>query len=226
MTTDADVDEPGETMARISVLIADDHALIRNGIADIINRENDLEVVAEASNGLEAEELFKAQRPDVGLLDLRMPKLDGLDVLRRIMKWQPASRLIVLTTYDDEKDIAEALKAGARAYLVKDTSANELITCIRNVAAGQTYIPPAIGAKLAAQMNQVQLTVRELTVLKLIAKGDSNRVIAETLHISEATVKVHATNLFHKLDVTSRTEAIGVAIRRGLIRFGHGYSEV
>ena len=226
MTTDADVDEPGETMARISVLIADDHALIRNGIADIINRENDLEVVAEASNGLEAEELFKAQRPDVGLLDLRMPKLDGLDVLRRIMEWQPASRLIVLTTYDDEKDIAEALKAGARAYLVKDTSANELITCIRNVAAGQTYIPPAIGAKLAAQMNQVQLTVRELTVLKLIAKGDSNRVIAETLHISEATVKVHATNLFHKLDVTSRTEAIGVAIRRGLIRFGHGYSEV
>ena len=213
-------------MARISVLIADDHALIRNGIADIINREGDLEVVAEASNGLEAEELFKAQRPDVGLLDLRMPKLDGLDVLRRIMEWQPASRLIVLTTYDDEKDIAEALKAGARAYLVKDTSANELITCIRNVAAGQTYIPPAIGAKLAAQMNQVQLTVRELTVLKLIAKGDSNRVIAETLHISEATVKVHATNLFHKLDVTSRTEAIGVAIRRGLIRFGHGYSEV
>ena len=226
MATVADADEPGETMARISVLIADDHALIRNGIADIINREGDLEVVAEASNGLEAEELFKAQRPDVGLLDLRMPKLDGLDVLRRIMEWQPASRLIVLTTYDDEKDIAEALKAGARAYLVKDTSANELITCIRNVAAGQTYIPPAIGAKLAAQMNQVQLTVRELTVLKLIAKGDSNRVIAETLHISEATVKVHATNLFHKLDVTSRTEAIGVAIRRGLIRFGHGYSEV
>ncbi len=212
-------------MARISVLIADDHALIRNGIADIINREGDLEVVAEASNGLEAEELFKAHRPDVGLLDLRMPKLDGLDVLRRIMGWQPASRLIVLTTYDDEKDIAEALKAGARAYLVKDTSANELITCIRNVAAGQTYIPPAIGAKLAAQMNQVQLTVRELTVLKLIARGDSNREIAETLHISEATVKVHATNLFHKLDVTSRTEAIGVAIRRGLVRFGHGYSE-
>ena len=226
MTTDADVDEPGETMARISVLIADDHALIRNGIADIINRENDLEVVAEASNGLEAEELFKAQRPDVGLLDLRMPKLDGLDVLRRIMEWQPASRLIVLTTYDDEKDIAEALKAGARAYLVKDTSANELITCIRNVAAGQTYIPPAIGAKLAAQMNQVQLTVRELTILKLIAKGDSNREIAEALHISEATVKVHATNLFHKLNVSSRTEAIGVAIRRGLVRIGHGYSEV
>ena len=213
-------------MARISVLIADDHALIRNGIADIINREGDLEVVAEASNGLEAEALFKAQRPDVGLLDLRMPKLDGLDVLRSIMEWQPASRLIVLTTYDDEKDIAEALKAGARAYLVKDTSANELITCIRNVAAGQTYIPPAIGAKLAAQMNQVQLTVRELTILKLIAKGDSNREIAEALHISEATVKVHATNLFHKLNVTSRTEAIGVAIRRGLVRIGHGYSEV
>ena len=226
MAKDADTDEPGETMARISVLIADDHALIRNGIADIINREGDLEVVAEASNGLEAEALFKAQRPDVGLLDLRMPKLDGLDVLRSIMEWQPASRLIVLTTYDDEKDIAEALKAGARAYLVKDTSANELITCIRNVAAGQTYIPPAIGAKLAAQMNQVQLTVRELTILKLIAKGDSNREIAEALHISEATVKVHATNLFHKLNVTSRTEAIGVAIRRGLVRIGHGYSEV
>ena len=212
-------------MARISVLIADDHALIRNGIADIINREGDLEVVAEASNGQEAEALFRTHRPDVGLLDLRMPQLDGLDVLRRLMDWQPTSRLIVLTTYDDEKDIAEALKAGARAYLLKDTSANELITCIRNVAAGQTYIPPAIGAKLAAQMNQVQLTVRELTVLKLIARGNSNREIAETLHISEATVKVHATNLFHKLNVTSRTEAIGVAIRRGLVRFGHGGPE-
>ena len=136
-------------MARISVLIADDHALIRNGIADIINREGDLEVVAEASNGQEAEALFRTHRPDVGLLDLRMPQLDGLDVLRRLMDWQPTSRLIVLTTYDDEKDIAEALKAGARAYLLKDTSANELITCIRNVAAGQTYIPPPVsGAPL------------------------------------------------------------------------------
>jgi DNA-binding NarL/FixJ family response regulator len=203
---------------RASVLVVDDHALVRTGVANIISQEPDLQVVAEAANGLEAVEAFTRLRPDVTLLDLRMPVMEGVEAVRQIRAVDPGARVIVLTTYDTDEDIARALKAGAKAYILKDIAAAALVACIHDVLAGKTYLAPAAAAKLAERVTQVQLTPRELAALRSLADGRSNKEIATALDISERTVKTHLAHLFEKLGVTSRTEAIKVASRRGLVR--------
>ena len=201
-----------------SVLIVDDHALLRTGVANIINQEADLHVVAEATNGVEAIAAFERHRPDVTLLDLRMPVMEGVEAVRQIRARDPHAKVIILTTYDADEDIARALQAGAKAYVLKDISAEALITCIHDVLAGKTYLAPAAAAKLAEGVTRVHLTPRELTTLKLMADGKSNKEIANELGISDRTVKSHLGHLFEKLGVTSRTEAVKVASRRGLVR--------
>ena len=205
-------------IARARVLVVDDHALLRTGVANIISQEPDLHVVAEAANGLEAVRAFEQFRPDVTLLDLRMPVMEGVEAVRQIRERDPYAKVIVLTTYDSDEDIARALKAGAKAYILKDISADALIACIHDVLAGKTYLAPAAAAKLAERVTQVQLTPRELATLRLMADGRSNKEIATALEISERTVKTHLGHLFQKLGVTSRTEAVKVASRRGLVR--------
>jgi two-component system NarL family response regulator len=201
-----------------SVLIVDDHALLRTGVANIINHEPDLEVVAEASNGLEAVDAFERHRPDVTLLDLRMPVMEGVEAVRRIRERDPQAKVIVLTTYDTDEDIARALKAGAKAYILKDIAADALISCIHDVLKGKTYLAPAAAAKLAERVTKVQLTPRELATLRSMAQGRSNKEVASELGISERTVKTHLGHLFQKLGVTRRTEAVRVATHRGLGR--------
>jgi DNA-binding NarL/FixJ family response regulator len=204
--------------AHARVLVVDDHALLRTGVANIINQEPDLRVVAEAGNGLEAIHAYEEHRPDVTLLDLRMPVMEGVEAVRRIREIDPRALVIVLTTYDTDDEIASALKAGAKAYVLKDISADELVSCIRKVLAGQTYLAPAAAAKLAEGVTRVQLTPREMATLRLMADGKANKEIASELEISERTVKTHLAHLFEKLGVTSRTEAVKVATRRGLVR--------
>ena len=204
--------------ARATVLVVDDHALFRTGVANIINQEPDLQVVAEAGDGLEAVAAFERHHPQITLLDLRMPRLEGVEAVRRIRERDPQARVIVLTTYDTDDEISRALKAGAKAYVLKDISADDLLGCIRDVLAGKTYIAPAAAAKLAEGVTRVQLTPREMAALKLMADGKANKEIAAALDISERTVKTHLGHLFEKLGVTSRTEAIKVATRRGLVR--------
>ena len=203
---------------RATVLVVDDHALFRTGVANIINQEPDLQVVAEAGDGLEAVAAVERHHPEITLLDLRMPRLEGVEAVRRIRERDPHARVIVLTTYDTDDEISRALKAGAKAYVLKDISADDLLGCIRNVLAGKTYIAPAAAAKLAEGVTRVQLTPREMAALKLMADGKANKEIATALDISERTVKTHLGHLFEKLGVTSRTEAIKVATRRGLVR--------
>jgi len=205
-------------IVRANVLVVDDHALLRTGVANIINHESDLHVIAEACNGLEAVEAFERYRPDVTLLDLRMPVMEGVEAVRQIRERDPNAKVIVLTTYDTDDDISRALKAGAKAYVLKDISADALIACIHDVLAGKTYLAPAAAAKLAEGVTRIQLTPRELTALRLMADGQSNKEIASELGISERTVKTHLGHLFEKLQVTSRTEAVKVATRRGLVR--------
>jgi DNA-binding NarL/FixJ family response regulator len=204
--------------AHARVLVVDDHALLRTGVANIINQEPDLRVVAEAGNGLEAVRAYEQHRPDVTLLDLRMPVMEGVEAVRRIRELDPRALVIVLTTYDTDDEIASALKAGAKAYVLKDISADELVSCIRKVLAGQTYLAPAAAARLAEGVTHVQLTPREMSTLRLMADGKANKEIATELEISERTVKTHLAHLFEKLGVTSRTEAVKVATRRGLVR--------
>jgi two-component system NarL family response regulator len=206
------------TAGRATVLVVDDHALLRTGVANIINQEPDLRVVAEAGNGVEAIAAFERYRPDVTLLDLRMPVMEGVEAVRQIRERDPGARVVVLTTYDTDDEIARALKAGAKAYVLKDISADDLVSCIREVLAGRTYLAPAAAAKLAEGVTRVQLTPREMATLRLMADGKANKEIAGELGISDRTVKTHLGHLFGKLGVTSRTEAIKVATRRGLVR--------
>jgi DNA-binding NarL/FixJ family response regulator len=208
----------GTAAAWASVLIVDDHALLRTGVANIINHEPDLRVVAEASNGLEAVAAFERFHPDVTLLDLRMPVMEGVEAVRQIRERDPLAKVIVLTTYDTDEEISRALKAGAKAYVLKDISADALVACIHDFLAGKTYLAPSAAAKLAEGVTRVQLTPRERSSLQLIADGKSNKEIANQLGISERTVKTHLGHLFEKLGVTSRTEAIKIATRRGLVR--------
>src|SRR3954469_24289448 len=211
-------DAAAAVAVRANVLVVDDHALLRTGVANIINQESDLHVIAEASNGLEAVEAFERHHPDVTLLDLRMPVMEGVEAVRQIRELDPRARVIVLTTYDTDDEIARALKAGAKAYVLKDISADDLIGCIRDVLAGKTYLAPSAAAKLAEGVTHVQLTPREMAALRLMADGKANKQIATALSISERTVKTHLGHLFEKLGVTSRTEAVKVATRRGLVR--------
>ncbi len=207
-----------ERGASIRVLLADDHAIVRNGVAQILNDERGISVVAQAADGAEAVELFGRERPDVALIDLRMPKLEGAQVVEQIRERFPDAAIVILTTYDTDTDIERALRAGAKAYLVKDVSPQDLVACVRAVHGGRTWVSPKIAAKLVAHVTNVRLTRRELAVLRLLAAGNSNREIGAALGISDGTVKIHVTHLFAKLDVTSRTEAIATALRRGLVR--------
>ena len=200
------------------VLLADDHALLRTGVANIINQEPDLQVVAEAGDGAEALAAYEEHKPDVTLLDLRMPVMEGVEVVRRIRERDPRALVIILTTYDTDDEISRALKAGAKAYVLKDIAADALVGCIRDVLGGKTYLAPAAAAKLAEGVTRVQLTPREMETLKLVADGKANKEIATALDISERTVKTHLAHLFEKLGATSRTEAVKVATRRGLVR--------
>jgi two-component system NarL family response regulator len=213
---------PAEATSRVAaparVLLVDDHALLRTGVANIINQEPDLQVIAEAGNGLEAIEAYERHRPDVTLLDLRMPVMEGVEAMRQIRERDPGARVIILTTYDTDDEISRALKAGAKAYVLKDISADGLVNCIRDVLAGKTYLAPAAAAKLAEGVTRVQLTPREMATLRLLADGKANKEIATALDISERTVKTDLAHLFEKLSVTSRTEAIKIATRRGLVR--------
>jgi DNA-binding NarL/FixJ family response regulator len=208
----------GSHTKKIRLLIADDHALILEGLAATIGRQSDMAVVAKASNGREAVELWKTHRPDVSLLDLRMPTLNGVGVIKELRDLDVAARVIVHTTYDTDEEIYQAISAGAKAYLLKDAPLGELLDTIRRVHAGQTCIPPALAAKLASRMSGEALTTREVDVLKLLACGRSNKEIGTDLFISETTVKSHMRGIFAKLNVMSRTEAIAAANRRGLIQ--------
>lgn len=200
-----------------TVLVADDHPLVREGLAALINRHPDMQVVAEAGDGREAVEKFLALRPNIALLDLRMPVMDGIEAVVAIRATAPDAHTVILTTYQGEEDIYSALRAGARGYLLKDSAVDELAACIRAVSEGNTWIPPAVGAKLAKRVGDRQLTPREMEILKVAAIGKSNKEIGVALNISEATVKVHMTHIMEKLKVTGRTEALNIAIRRGLI---------
>jgi len=203
---------------QIRLLIADDHALILEGLAATIGRQDDMTVVAKASNGPEAVELWKTHRPDVSLLDLRMPTLNGVGVIKELRDLDVSARVIVHTTYDTDEEIYQAIRAGAKGYLLKDAPLEELLDSIRRVHAGETCIPAALGAKLAVRMSGEALTSREIDVLKLLARGRSNREIGADLFISETTVKTHVRSIFGKLNVISRTKAIAAANERGLIQ--------
>jgi DNA-binding NarL/FixJ family response regulator len=202
----------------IRVLIADDHVTVREGLAAIIGRQTDMVVVGEAATGRDAVELWLERRPDVTLLDLRMPVLDGVGAIDEIRNQDASARIIVLTTFDTDNELCRAIKAGAKGYLLKDAQREELLDCIRKVHAGETGFPPSLVAKLAAGIRNESLTDRELDVLTLLARGHSNKEIGASLNISETTVKSHLRGIFTKLDVLSRTKAVAVASRRGLVQ--------
>ena len=203
---------------RIRIIVADDHVTVREGLAAIIGRQRDMQVVAEAANGDEACDRWLEHRPDVLLLDLRMPILDGIGVIGRIRAQAPDARIVVLTTFDTDSEIAGAIKGGAKGYLLKDAPRELLVETIRKVHAGETCIPAELVARLVAGVSSEALTEREHEVLKLVARGLSNKEVATRLAISETTVKTHLRNVFAKLRVLSRTEAIAAASRRGLVQ--------
>jgi DNA-binding NarL/FixJ family response regulator len=209
---------PSPSADKIRLLIADDHMTVVAGLASIIGMQRDMIVVAEAANGRQAVDLWRKHHPDVTLLDLRMPKLDGVGVIDEIRKEDTSARIIILTTYDTDNEIYRAIKAGAKGYLLKDARREELLDCIRKVNRGETCIPQELVQKLAAGMSGEILTGRELGVLALLARGKSNKEIGANLFISETTVKGHLRHIFTKLDVLSRTEAVTVASRRGLVQ--------
>ncbi|MEB3230478.1 MAG: response regulator transcription factor [Leptolyngbyaceae bacterium] len=201
----------------IRVLIADDHPVVRSGLAMIIQYAQGIEAVAEACNGVEAVALFQKHQPDVVLMDLKMPEMGGVEAISAIRETHPEACIIVLTTYDGDEDIYCGLKAGAKGYLLKSVSREELLNAIQQVHAGRKYIPAEVGARLAERMSNPQLTERERQVLTQMCEGKSNQEIAEVLHISEGTVKFHVNGILRKLDVSDRTQAVLVAIKRGIV---------
>jgi len=201
----------------IRILTVDDHPLLRKGIAALVNAEPDLKLIAEASNGQEGIEAFRTYRPDVTLMDLQMPGLDGLEAIDRIRNEFPEARIIVLTTYTGDSQVLRALRAGARAYILKGQVHKELLETIRAVHAGQKRIPPEIAAELAEHAADDELTAREIDVLRLIAAGNGNKQIADQLAIGEATVKSHVTNILSKLGANDRAHAVTIALKRGII---------
>ena len=202
----------------IRILIADDHTVVREGLVSLVKRKPDMVVVAEATNGREAVDLWKQHQPDVALLDLRMPELDGVGAIKEIREQDSDAHIVVLTTFDGDEDIYRAIKAGAKGYLLKDSAREALMECIRRVHAGETCIPATLAAKLADRVSGEALSAREIEVLQRIAAGKSNKEIGAELFISEGTVKTHVKSIFSKLDVVSRTEAVATATRRGLIQ--------
>ena len=224
ITTEPDVltamkASPESSTDVITVVIADDHPVVREGLVAIFKSQNDIKVVAEATNGEEALQLCNHHLPDVLLLDLRMPEKDGLQVITELTARRLARpRVIVMTTYESEEDIRRALKAGAKGYLVKGTAPQQIRESVRRVAAGESLLPANIAAKLAESMAHPELSERERQVLQYMANGRSNKEIGQILYISENTVKAHVKSILTKLDAMGRTEAIAIAIKRGLIK--------
>jgi two-component system NarL family response regulator len=206
--------------ASIRVLIAEDHLIARVGLATIVQSQPDMQVVAEASSGDEAVALHAEHHPDITLMDVRMPGLTGIEAMARIREASPQARFIAISTYSGDEEIRQALGAGAGAYLTKDVLDADLISTIRLVHAGRSYLPPAVAAVLAAHGSPPELTPRELDVLRLIVAGRSNREIAQALAIAEYTVKNHVKNILSKLNVADRTQAATSAIQRGIVQQG------
>jgi two-component system NarL family response regulator len=212
------VPQPGSALSEIRILIADDHLVVREGLVAILNRQSDMAVIGEAGDGREAVEQWRELRPDITLMDLRMPEMSGVEAIEAIRREDEKALIIILTTYDSDEDVYRGIRAGAKAYLLKDTHREELVNCIRAVYAGKTVVSPGVASKLASRLREEELTPRELEILRLVGRGLSNKLIARALDITEGTVKTHVKNLLEKLDATSRTEAIAVAARRGLIK--------
>jgi DNA-binding NarL/FixJ family response regulator len=208
----------GTASKLIRILTVDDHALLRKGIAALVNAEPDMKLVAEASNGRDALESFRLHRPDVTLMDIQMPGFNGIEAIDYILSEFPDAHIIVLTTYTGDVQVLRALRAGARGYVLKGHVHRELLETIRAVHAGQKGIPPDIAAELAEHAGDDELTTREIDVLRLIAGGNSNKLIADQLSIGEATVKSHVTNILSKLGANDRSHAITIALKRGIIQ--------
>ena len=202
----------------IRILAVDDHALLRKGIAALVNAEPDMKLIAEASNGRDALESFRLHHPDVTLMDIQMPGFNGIEAIDYILNEFPDAHIIVLTTYTGDVQVLRALKAGARGYVLKGHVHRELLETIRAVHAGQKGIPPDIAAELAEHAGDDELTIREIDVLRLIAGGNSNKLIADQLSIGEATVKSHVTNILSKLGANDRSHAVTIALKRGIIQ--------
>jgi DNA-binding NarL/FixJ family response regulator len=202
---------------RIRIMVVEDHHVVRQGLVAFLKGTPDMEVIAEAQDGAQAVERFRQHRPDITLMDLRMPNLGGAQATEAIRKEFPQARIIVLTTYDGDEDIYRAIQAGARGYLLKDMFGEELMEAIRAVHAGKSRIPAAVAERLADRMGGPNLTARELSVLQLIVKGKSNKEIADELGIFESTVKTHVNNILSKLDVNDRTQAATTALQRGIV---------
>jgi DNA-binding NarL/FixJ family response regulator len=208
-------------VTKIHLVIADDHLVVRDGLRGMLESQPDFEVVGEASNGEEAVNLTSSLKPEVVLMDLRMPVMDGVTAIRQIKDSQPGVQVLVLTTYDSDADILPAIEAGATGYLLKDTSREDLYSAIRATAGGDSVLAPGVAARLLGRMRapaEEKLSSRELEVLQLVAEGDSNSEIAGRLHISQATVKSHLIHIFGKLGVSDRTAAVTVALKRGILR--------
>jgi len=206
---------PGDSIIRIAVI--DDHPLIREGLIALLSSQSDIKVVAEASDGADALDLFRTHRPDVLLMDLSMPKLGGVEATAAICKEFSNARILVLTIRTGDEDIHRALRAGAKGYLLKETSSRELFDAIRSVHEGRRYIPPAVAMQLAERPPASELTQRELEILQKIVQGKSNKEIADLLSITEATVKGHVSNILIKLGAGDRTEAVTTALKRGIV---------
>ncbi len=208
----------------IRILIVDDHTIVRDGLNTMLSRQDDFDVVGEAGNGVEAIEMARRMEPDVILMDLRMPKMSGVEAMRSIGAENPRIKTIILTTFDTDEYIFDAIEAGAKGYLLKDTSREDLFNAVRTVFRGESQIDPGVAAKLISRFQELSrlgpdtLSEREVEVLQLIARGSSNRGIGRELLISESTVKTHVANIFQKLDVSHRTEAVTRALQRGIIR--------
>ena len=203
---------------KLRIMLVDDHYLVRMGLASIIALEPDMTVCAEASSGEQAQALFRSQRPDVTLMDLRLPGMSGTDTTQAIRSEYPEARIVMISTYVCDEEIYGALQAGAMAYLVKSVQREELMRAIRKAAAGQRHIPPEVAARLADRVSGSQLSTREIEVLRFLVSGRRNREIASALDIAEGTVKLHVSSILSKLGASDRTEAVTRALQRGIVQ--------
>lgn len=202
----------------IRVLCADDHSLVRKGIASILSNESDVKLVAEAGNGREAVEQFRLHKPDVTLMDIRMPELDGIAAAKEILRESPDAKVIALTSYDGDQEIYRALEAGVKGYLLKEMVHTEVLRAIRVVHAGKRLMPPEVAERLTEYFPQAALSPREVEVLSLVAKGLSNKEISEKLGTASGTIKIHVQNILAKLGASDRTHAVTIAVQRGIFR--------